>query len=94
MVENRYTQLSHILLQGGCNADVDNNVIIIKCYLFILNMLEIFNSFNYILLFQKGLTSLHIASSLGCRGIIEALLQYGSDIDRPTKVSFSIIIDN
>ncbi|XP_063226202.1 ankyrin repeat and death domain-containing protein 1A-like isoform X2 [Bacillus rossius redtenbacheri] len=34
---------------------------------------------------QRGFTPLHFASSLGCRGIIESLLQYGSCINSKSK---------
>lgn len=36
---------------------------------------------------QKGLTALHIASSHGCRGIVEMLLSADCDIDRQSKVN-------
>ncbi|KAL1117602.1 hypothetical protein AAG570_003917 [Ranatra chinensis] len=34
---------------------------------------------------SDGMTALHIASSLGCRGIIESLVQCGSDVDKQNK---------
>lgn len=45
------------------------------------------NIYSYFCLLQKGLTALHIASSHGCRGIVEMLLAADCDIDRQSKVN-------
>lgn len=37
-------------------------------------------------MFQKGQTPLHIAASQGSKGITELLVQYGCDINFPSKV--------
>lgn len=47
------------------------------------------NIYFYFRLLQKGLTALHIASSHGCRGIVEMLLAADCDIDRQSKVNIT-----
>ena len=37
---------------------------------------------------QKGYTPLHLASTKGCRGIIEALVQHGASINHQSQVMY------
>lgn len=39
-------------------------------------------------IFQKGCTPLHIACSLGSKGILDLLLQHGAIINKQNKVCF------
>jgi ankyrin repeat protein len=56
----------------------------------VLRNLFVGNSKTFVCFLQKGFTPLHVASSKGSRGIIEALVQHGASLNHQSKVSIIV----
>lgn len=76
--QQQQTRLVQILLESGADPDPENSV---------FSLFSSSTSHCTSLFFQKGATPLHLACSLGSRGIIDYLLQHGALLNKQNKVA-------